>query len=147
MTKAQLTELARVGMIAKLTNDEAALADAFKLFPDLFVSKTPPVLLRPELRNGKSAKRWPVIKHERAARRAGHLKRVLQQRSGSEALLKAIEAGASTAAQLEAKLKGTGVHIRGLGSLVRRGYIKKTAKGYARTSKAYIVDPREAGAR
>jgi DNA-binding PadR family transcriptional regulator len=50
MKKQEMFELARIGMRQRLKEIETDLQDKFGEFPDLFIG--PPLLLRPELRNG-----------------------------------------------------------------------------------------------
>jgi hypothetical protein len=65
MNKQELHELAKVGMVTRLRQIERDLAAAFAEFPDLFLSATPPQLLRPEPRAGSANEHsnghWPIV--------------------------------------------------------------------------------------
>lgn len=153
MKKDELRELARVGALAKLRAYEAELAIIFKAFPEVFASRTLPVLARPELRNGSA---WPVVEavkrkytkstpEDRAAKRGGYSKQVRKNRRQSAALLQlVVDAGKPLAG--DAIAQASGVPIRWISPLVRRGYLKHTRKGYVRTAKEFVIDKRKSAA-
>jgi hypothetical protein len=59
MKKADITELARLGVRSKLEQLERYLADVFSEFPEEFATPTPPVFLKPEEKvRGNS---WPTF--------------------------------------------------------------------------------------
>jgi hypothetical protein len=57
MKKADLAELARLGVRTKLDAIQAYLADVFDDFPEAFTTSTPPVFLRPQEKPGGNS--WP----------------------------------------------------------------------------------------
>lgn len=63
--KAELLELAAVGMHRRLMADEARLAEIWKEFPQLFLGETPPTFVRPEPRESSNG-HWPPIVATRA---------------------------------------------------------------------------------
>lgn len=144
MKRNELIELARLGMTARLKAIEAELADAFKQFPDVFATRTPPVLVRPELRNGH-AKHWPAtgpamkVKAFKSQSSAA----ITQNREQSARLLQFV-ADAGKPVSPEQIATGANVSRRTYVPLVRTGYLKKTKRGYVRTGKVFIVSKYEA---
>jgi hypothetical protein len=61
MKKADLAELARLGVRTKLEAIQTYLADVFDDFPEVFTSATPPIFLRPQEKPGGNS--WPTDAH------------------------------------------------------------------------------------
>lgn len=59
IARSDLHAYARVGVIAKLHVLEGEIETLFAEFPDVFIERTAPQLVKPELRNGH--KRWPPV--------------------------------------------------------------------------------------
>jgi len=58
MVKAEMRQLARIGAVQSLKDIERKIVDLYRTFPDLFVGKVQPQLLKPEMRNG-GGPTWP----------------------------------------------------------------------------------------
>src|SRR5262245_54614417 len=72
MDRTPLRAYARVGALATLKQIERQLRQLHRAFPDLFLSKSVPQLVRPELRNG-SAPEWPAFEVREEPVRSGRV--------------------------------------------------------------------------
>lgn len=145
MKRSDLRELAKLGMPTRLRQIEDQLAAWHTEFPELFISKTPPQLLKPAL-NETVKRTWGGARTAALVRTAPKLKskskkyssplQVTKRRQRSLETLNMIEEnGPMTSEALKAK----GIDIRAVLPLVRRGYLKHTTAGFTRLGKEFTV--------
>jgi hypothetical protein len=126
----------RLGIPIRVREIEEEVQAYHRDYPDLFLSDTPPQLLRPELKNGASSNGNHLAapttekKHD-----SGYSKSVIEKRTKSLDLLKWIGQRPRT---LEAMRKH-GVDMRGIHQLEHNGYVKVTNDVFRRTNKPFLV--------
>lgn len=148
MTKDELKEIARVGVRTILLKYEDELNALFLEFPEAFVTSTAPMLARPELKNGHAAAA-PVVtikagKPRKGSRAYGTASALHGRRQASFDLLAVVEKSTRPMTIDELSASGAARDGRAILPLIRRGYLKRTAKGYVRTSKVFYVDKNQA---
>ena len=117
MTREELHTFARAGVAQKIAGIERELATYHKEWPDLFMSATPPQLLKPELKNGTGNGHAPILPP-----RPGHA----TSRAAGEARIATVRAllasGPQSIADLQAALdaKGQGLSSTALQKVLRR---------------------------
>lgn len=137
MTKEELHQFAAAGVAQKMQSIERELAVYHKEWPELFLSATPPQLLKVGLKNGNGNGNghWPAIvatapepAKPAKAKKGGHTVAVRRRRAETETFL----AKFSTTTPQPANDGG-----RLIGAMIRYGYLKKKGDGFLRTAKAF----------
>lgn len=147
MTKDELKDIARKGVRNVLLDFEEQLATIFHEFPEAFVSDVTPVIARPELRNGHGGARVAGVstkdkltrKMTKKSRLYGRTAAVTARRQKSFDMLEVV-AQAARPLTLDEFTKDQRAAL----PLIRRGYLKKSGKGYVRTAKVFYVKKSEA---
>jgi hypothetical protein len=124
----------KMGIPVRVREIEIEVRAYHRDYPELFLSATPPQLLRPELRNGASSNGAEPTK--RPAGSSGYSIEQKERRQRTADLLDWIAKKARTADDL----KQRGTDMRGLHQLVQYGYLKQRNGAFSRTSKAWVVN-------
>lgn len=149
MTRKELLDVARAGLPDKMRDMENTLASWHEEFPEFFLSRTPPLLLRPELRtNGKGwggfrAKAVSETDSSAPTRKKNKKnptgRQIKKQRERSAAILKYIAEHEPLPDFKTIAAGMPGLDMRAITPLVARGYVRHTAKGYVRTPKEWSI--------
>ena len=110
-------------MSARDLSIEDTLARLHSEFPEVFISATAPVLVKPELRNGHKGT-WPAVS-------------VVKQRTQSAAILDYVAKHQPVAKHQLSEAMNVSPKV--FNPLVVRKYLKKTPQGLVRTAKPYTV--------